>query len=287
MKNKLALLCALFFCLTLQANSLEILTTIRPLYGIVKSIAGEQNNVKLLIEQNQSPHTYNFRPSDIVKAKNADIIFMIDDHFEYGLANYLNKSKNQAKAIKFTMLKDMHLIKSDLHIWLSPYNAKIMATSVAQNLSALDPDNKAIYDINLEQFIKNLDITDKYIANQLEYSKDAFITFHDAYQYFSDYFKLHNLGAVLHNHNSSPSIKQLNELKELIITKHVKCIFSEPQHSDELVNKLAKLTAIKIGKLDAEYGETLELNQDIYFNMLKNIASELQNCLETKAHSGI
>lgn len=266
------------FCVNSHAIELNVLTTIRPLYGIVKSVAGDQAQVNILIDRNQSPHSYSLRPSDIIKIKSSNVIFMIDDSFEFGLAAYIKKSKTKINAIKFSHSNGVNLIDQDMHFWLSPYNAKVMANQVAKSLSELDPANSDTYYNNASNFGKELDSVDLDVKTILANSKSSFITFHDAYQYFSSYYHLNNMGAVLVNHNVNPGVKTMNLLADSIRKNNVKCIFAEPQHSDEIVYKLANMTHINVGMIDCEYGEGLELDKNIYFNMLKKIASEMHHC---------
>lgn len=287
-----------------SAVELNILTTIRPLYGIVKSVAGNQNTVNILIDQNQSPHDYHLKPSDMVKINAANAIFMIDDDFEFGLATALKKKHLVTKIIKFSSNIHLHLLKNreeldiderdderahhhhhhdgafDLHFWLDPNNAIVMASEVADVLGQLDPQNKKLYQSNAKEFAIKIEILDQKLNAKLAETNSSFITFHDGYQYFSRHYHLRNVGAVMMNHNITPGVRSLIRLRNIIHDQHVKCLFSEPQYSTTAIDKIAAETGARVGIIDGEYGTGLELDGEIYFNLINSIGDEMLRCFK-------
>ena len=72
----------------------KIVTSIKPIQAIVLAIAGDSADVEQLIPDYASPHDYSFKPSDIRKVENANIVFHIDEHMETqlnGVLDNLNK----------------------------------------------------------------------------------------------------------------------------------------------------------------------------------------------------
>jgi zinc transport system substrate-binding protein len=55
----------------------------------------------------------------------------------------------------------------DPHIWLSPQLVKVQAENIYQGLVEIDPENKAEYQANLEQFLTEIDQLDQQIKQNL------------------------------------------------------------------------------------------------------------------------
>lgn len=315
MKNKIFAIALIFLCLkntTAFAKELTILTTIRPIYGLVKAVSGDKNQIEILVDQNQSPHEYNMKPSDIVKIKSANLIFMIDDSFEFSLASYLKKKLPKNKVIKFSQNPQIILLKNrenfellndnesdhshshdshhhhshdsddyDMHFWLDPDNAQIMVKEIANTLSDADPENSKFYQANAIKFNNELKALDSKLKNIFIKHNEPFIVLHDAYQYFSKRYHLENVGVVIVNHNVTPGIKTIQELQNIIEENNVKCIFAEPQFSSRIVRKIAEETNINVGIIDAEYGE-VNLKENAYIALLNNMAESMSKCFNQK-----
>jgi len=84
----------------------QIVTSIKPIQAIVLAIADNTVDVKQLIPDHASPHDYNFKPSDIRKLENADIVFRIDKHMETqlnGVLDNLHKHKTTIVSLAGTI----------------------------------------------------------------------------------------------------------------------------------------------------------------------------------------
>ena len=129
----------------------------------------------------------------------------------------------------------------DLHIWLNPENAKSMVRAIATRLTAIDTANSNLYQVNLNNTIDRLNQLDNDLKIQLSgFEKLAFITQHDAYQYFEDHYNLNFIRAIALDSGIPPSVKLALNIQKSIKEDDVRCIFREPQYSDRLVNAIAE-----------------------------------------------
>jgi zinc transport system substrate-binding protein len=100
---------------TKVSEPLHIVTTIKPLQSIVLAILGDQLEDHVssfqLIPDYSSPHNASFKPSDIRKVSQADIIFRIDEHMEVMLNPLLEKHKD--KLISLAEVEGIALIDWD------------------------------------------------------------------------------------------------------------------------------------------------------------------------------
>ena len=93
-KNTLIILASILFVSNLWANkTLQVVTTIKPLYALVNEVVGEHGQTKLLIDQSQSPHNFQLKPSQVSMLEDADVIFYIDKNLE----TFLDKIQHAQK----------------------------------------------------------------------------------------------------------------------------------------------------------------------------------------------
>lgn len=168
----------------------------------------------------------------------------------------------------------------DPHAWLSPTNAGVWLTHIAETLSTLDPDNAATY-------AANADSAKAQIAKEVEAAQTLltpaqdrpFAVFHDAYHYFEDQFGLEVIGAISLRDAVPPSPAQVAEVQREIRENGVVCVFSEPQFSDALVQTVIEGTDAKTAQLDP-VGANLDLGAGFYPALIRDMTDRLVDCLQ-------
>lgn len=167
----------------------------------------------------------------------------------------------------------------DMHLWLSPENARAIAAEVAKVLSEKDPANAEAYGKNLAALNEKLAALDKEIAETVAPVKEKpFIVFHDAYQYFEHHYGMHAAGSITVSPETLPGAERLTQIRDKVKTLGATCVFAEPQFEPKLVNVVMEGSAAKSGVLDPE-AATLEPGPDLYFTLMKGIATSLRDCL--------
>ncbi|MBP3194670.1 MAG: zinc ABC transporter substrate-binding protein ZnuA [Cardiobacteriaceae bacterium] len=165
------------------------------------------------------------------------------------------------------------------HLWLSIENSRIFARAIAQDLSELDPENKAKYQENLDKYLKELDELKIEISKTLEKAKNSsYLIFHDAYPYFEEEFGLNPRGVIRVDPEHESGAKRIAELKKVIQEENIKCLFNEPQFSAKISEKLAQESKIKLAVLDP-VGADIPSGKDMQIILLKNLATNLAECL--------
>lgn len=168
---------------------------------------------------------------------------------------------------------------TDMHLWLDPMNAKAMAKTIAETLSASDPANAAAYAANLEVLNGRIDRLDAEIAETVAPVKDKpFVVFHDAYQYFETHYGVRVAGSITVSPETLPGAERLTEIRDKITELGATCVFAEPQFEPKLVHVVIEGTSAKSGTLDPE-GGALAAGPDLYFDLMKGIATSLRACL--------
>jgi zinc transport system substrate-binding protein len=175
--------------------------------------------------------------------------------------------------------------ETDMHIWLDPGNAKVLAAAIARALADADPSNGATYQANAERLRQRLDKLDRTLRDRLAAVTDRpYVVFHDAYQYFEHRYGVRAVGAITINPTVRPSAQRLGEIHERLERLDAACVFAEPQFEPTLVDTVIEGTSAKKGVLDP-LGAALDAGPAQYFELLNSLGDSLIDCLGT-AKSG-
>ena len=168
----------------------------------------------------------------------------------------------------------------DMHVWLNPENAAVIAQLMAAALAELDPAHADRYRSNAEQLKARLQALDAELRDTLAPVADrGFIVFHDAWQYFDTHYGLRALGSITVSPEQAPGAARLVAIRERLVTADAACVFSEPQFQPRIVQSLVADTGVATGELDP-LGAALEAGPELYFQLMRGIAQALQDCLQ-------
>ena len=285
---------------TSNAISSEIVVSIKPLHSLVSAVTEGSNSVSLVIDSSMTPHNFALKPSHAKLLNNAKVLFYIDDEFESGLKKTVKGLPKSVKVIRVSKMKKLRLLSTraddnweedghdhhdhghssnDLHFWLDPNNAIEIVKSITQELSAIYPENINIYKKNAKNIIKEIKTTDLLIKSMLEPVRNKpYIVFHDAYQYFEKAYSLKSVGSILVDPELPASAKRIIKIRSKIKSLNAHCVFKEPQFRAKIVKTVIDGTTTKIGILDP-LGADIKSGPGMYTNLLKNIAENLNACL--------
>ena len=175
--------------------------------------------------------------------------------------------------------------ETDMHIWLDPGNAKVLAAAIASALGDADPSNAATYHANAERLRERLDELDRSLEDRLATVADRpYVVFHDAYHNFEHRYGVKAVGAITINPTVRPSARRLAEIHERLEQLDAACVFAEPQFEPTLVETVIEGTSAQTGVLDP-LGAALDPGPDQYFQLMNGLADSLVACLGT-AKSG-
>jgi zinc transport system substrate-binding protein len=169
--------------------------------------------------------------------------------------------------------------ETDMHIWLDPGNAKVLAAAIASALGEADPSNAALYQANAERLRQQLDELDRSLRDRLATVADRpYVVFHDAYQYFEHRYRVDAVGAITINPTVRPSAQRLDQIHERLEQLDAACVFAEPQFEPTLVGTVTEGTSARTGVLDP-LGAALEPGPEQYFQLMNGLADALVDCL--------
>lgn len=275
------------------AEPVNILVSIKPLHSLISHITDGLNQNKLLLTQQQSPHNFQLLPSQKRLINNAKLFFYSSDSIE----SFVPGLKNTTKDVEFIQLSNIPGIHSlpvrsfhshqhnessniDGHIWLSIENAKIIASYVTNILSKRSPDYSELYNKNLKSLLLKLNTLKQENFNLLNKHKDKpYLVYHDAYQYFEVENNLSGAHFITSDPEHAPGIRRVIELRKLIDTENIQCIFYEPPNIPALLYTLTEKKSVKLSAIDPA-GLIIPMGKQHYFQLLRQTATSLDNCLK-------
>lgn len=168
----------------------------------------------------------------------------------------------------------------DPHAWTDPAIAQVWLTTIANALSASDPDNAAIYMQNASEAQAELAALQDQLSAQLSpVAGRAYVLPHDGYQYFEARFGLTAAGALADIDARTPGPAQVATLRDQIADNAVVCVLSDAEIGDQWAAIVTEGTDAKTAVIDA-VGVGLEAGPALYGTMLDRLADAFETCLE-------
>ena len=291
--KKIYLLALVLLFTTLIFAEVKIVTTTTVIYDLVKEIGKEKIKVDYICRGDQDPHFLEILPSNMLKLRNAELVFKIGLGLEMWLQQILDGSRNdKLKLIDLSTnieKKEIPTGKIDAsqgdvhpygnpHYWLDPENAKIMAKNICEVLSDESPDNAEYFKKNLDEYTSRLNSKNTEWKTKMSSLKGtSIITFHKSWVYFVDRFGIKVVGQVEPKPGIPPTPSHNAELLNEIKKSGVKVILMENYYSDNAPNQLAQSTGVKVIKVaNSVYGQS---GINSYIQMMDLIVNSLSNYL--------
>ena len=274
-----------------------ITVSIVPQTYFIEKIAGDTLNVNVMVGPGANPATYEPKPKQMIALEKSDAYFAIGVPFEatwlvkFRAANPKLSIIDTAEGITKLMLekhhhedekhtthkheehKDHHEEGAipDPHIWLDPLHVKTISTNITKTLSTLYPQNKALYEANLDAFSKELDALHVNIQNKLaSLAKKKFMVYHPSWGYLASRYGLEQEAIEIEGKEPKPStlIKLINEAKE----EDIHLLIVAPQFSQKSAKVIAEAIngkVVSVDHLSKNWKEELLKTVDIFAKILK------------------
>jgi zinc transport system substrate-binding protein len=281
---------------TSDNSKLQVVTSANFLYEFTQNIGNEMIDVDLLVPMGVEPHDWEPTIRDTERIQKSDMIIINGIGYEHwigsleltGIAGILVDTSNGIStldSIKYDEEKhddhakedghDEHTEEDernhgalDPHIWLNPVYAQLQVKNIANALSNSDPTNKNYYQSNAEIYNQELNSLDTKIRTELSGCTTDFITFHDAFSYFSEEYGLtqHTIISSTDSHGEV-TLQTLENIISLARELNIKVIFAEESTStktsqviaDEIGGKVLVLSPLEIVS-DETYVEKMTQN---------------------------
>ncbi len=173
--------------------------------------------------------------------------------------------------------EDHDEMRPDNHAWLSPSNAVVWLSAIAEDLAARDPANADTYRANAAEAAKAITAQTAEIAARLKpLSGREFLTAHDAYQYFEAQFGLTSHAAITDSEDHDAGPAHLREV--LANSPGLGCFVTERSTSEATISLVSETLNIPHVQIDP-LGTVLPLGADNYSALMGSLADGFEKCL--------
>lgn len=194
-----------------QADGVEILCTVFPIYDWAKNVLGESDGVTLSLLVENGTDMHSFQPSfmDVAKIKRCDVLILVGGESDMWVAE---AASEDTTVIRLSELEGITLYEVsaqsgahdhgdehehteehdhafDEHLWLSVANAKVASSAICDAICSLDSGNQDVYKKNLENFSEKLSLLDEKFREVTD-GVDGALIFADRFPFvylFEDY----------------------------------------------------------------------------------------------------
>jgi len=302
MKSRLILTLILIFVIkNVYAQSTPmVVVSIKPIHSIVSSLMDGIAKPELLLQSNNSAHTFHLKPSQIQMIENAQLVITISDEFEIGLSKTL-KNLDESSHFQIISLSNLNIhryranriydddhqeqqsqeaLMNDMHLWLDIGNIKKISRHINSLLIDIDPVNEDKYITNFNILTAKLDALEIEINNQIRpFSTKRYAAYSDTMQYFEKNYNLGRPVIVTPYHGARLSINRTLAAKNTIQDLNVSCLLYGTEVRKSQISVLSEGLNLKAFKIDI-LGQEFTPGPEQYFKLMKRISNQISSCLK-------
>ena len=237
-----------------HADKLKVVASFSILGDLVKQVAGNIIDLKVLVGPDGDAHVYEPTPADAKTVGSADIVITNGFGFEGWLDRLIAASDYKGPVIVATKgimpLQFTGTQNPDPHAWQDLANGKVYVENIRDALMQADKAHAALYQRNAEHYLQWLDTLDGQVRNSMNKipeNRRKVISTHDAFQYFAKAYHVTFIAPQGINPESNLSAADMAGLVDQIRSKKVKALFFENISDSRLMKQLESETGAHIG----------------------------------------
>lgn len=289
--TSLALLCGCSLSQRAKGGR-TIYTTFYPVYDLTKRIVGDKMEVKMLIQANEEPHSFELKAIDRAALHDADLIVYNGANMEGFIPDLQASLRDPKRFLNLSQGLTLLENKSDLddgehnsvnpHTWLSVKNAMEQLYTIYERMSLIDPDNADYYKANLDKSLKEFAALDekftkaiKAITKQEKY----FVVSHAAFNYLAKDYGLKQVAVTGISPEDEPTAAQLKKIADFVKAHGIKTILFEGKTTPKVAETLARETGTKTDTIYTLENLTEEEAKMGYINLMEHNLQTLAKVL--------
>ena len=295
-----------------KSDKLQVVATLFPQYDFARQIAGDRAEVILLLPPGVESHSFEPRPSDIIKINESELFIYTGEYMEPWSQKIINSMKDSgSRSIVLDISQGIELIKTeeaeaedhhegeaketegeheqehlyDPHIWTDPINAKEMVANISDALCHIDPANADYYKENAAKYSAELDVLDVEFKTIVSSGKRDEIIFGSrfALYYFTKRYGLSYRSAFDScSSETEPSARTVAGLIEEINKKQIPAIYFAEMEDPKVAKSISAETGAKLLLFHSCHNVTKEEWKAgaTYLSLMKQNAENLKEGLK-------
>lgn len=230
---------------------IKIVASIFPLQEFAREVAGEHGDISLLLPPGAGVHTWQPRPSDIIRLSAADLFIYIGGGLEPWINDVL-RSLSSSRPRVLVVMDSLPLTRpdnkehnEDAHIWLDLGIDREIVSLLARTLGQIAPAKAAAFEDNANRYSEKLRQIEEQYAGTLGHcgQRTFLLGGHAAFGYLAAKFGLEQKAVSGLSPDAEPTPGRLMEAIQWAKMNGIRAVFREANAND----KMARLLAEEIG----------------------------------------
>jgi zinc transport system substrate-binding protein len=267
-----------------KSNDRIITVSIAPFKYFVEAIAGSDFKVNVMVPAGSDPHVYEPFPEQISKLRKS-VGYISNGYLGFEM-NWLDRFYETNKTMKKLSMgsgidplgsghqhEGQHVEGADPHYWVSPKCALIMAASVKDFLTGLNPDQSLKYEANYQLLtakIRDLDIKAQQLFSTVD--RRSFMIYHPNLAYIARDYGLEEIPVEFEGKEPPPA--RLKELIDQARLNNVKTIFVQREYDTKNAKAIAREIGAELRIIDPLSENWLESTNDIITALYNTLAQD-------------
>jgi len=273
----------------------SVVVTYSILGSVVKALADEQADVRVLIPNGLDPHEWEPSAKDIEAVNKADLIVRNGLGLEAGLERTLASAEK--KGVRMFVASDHIVVRhvgagegipsndpdqalgaADPHLWMDPLTVKDVVNALSKELNNLFGWDLSTRAADLTGQLEKLDQAVDDRLKSIPAVDRKLVTGHESMGYFATRYEFKLVGVIVPSLSSKADVTAANlaALKKTVRDNNVKVIFTELGTSAATAKAIADETGLKVVELNTH---TLPADGS-YFTFLNNLTEVLISALK-------
>ena len=274
-------------CTRRSPARLQVAATVFPLYDLVRRVADDRLDVRLILAPGLDPHDYEPRPKDVAGLADASLIFAVGlglDPWAQALAR--SAGAGEARVFELGPLMDPILAPPGLvrpeplidpHFWTDPVRAQRAVGVIVEALPGLDPEGGPFYRERGDTLKRQVQALDAEVSRQAAtWSRRRVVTFHGSLFYFAARYGLQVVGVVQPVPGAEPTARHMAAMVAELRGAPGAVLFTEPQMESQVAAALAREAGVPLHQVDALGGGPEAAS---YEDLLRGIARAMDEAL--------
>ena len=291
------------FPLAAMAEPPRIVTDMPVTASLAAQVLGDLGSGEALLDAGSDPHDFQLRPSQARALQDAGLLIWMGPEMTVWLADAADLL-GEDRQMQLLHQPGTHLREYaetgeaaahdhgdghdhdhdhgplDPHAWLDPDNGALWMGLIAERLAGIDPENAATYRANAKAATEALARDAALMTDELRPAQaHPFVSFHDAYGYFTEHFGLPQAVTVAIGDASAPSAARLQQARARIEASGARCYFAEAGHSPRMLDTATEGLDLKQGETISPTGVDLDAGPMLYSEILKQLADRIMGCM--------
>jgi zinc transport system substrate-binding protein len=269
-----------------SGKKLQVVTSLFPLYDFARNIGLDQADVSLLLPPGLEAHSFEPRPSDMVRLNRADIFIYTNRAMEPWALDILKGVQNRKlkviesgrgivmqaglqehaagdKAAHRHDAVDRHRhgnSTTDPHIWLDFSNAAVMVDHILSGFIEKDPRNRIFYQENAAAYKVKLNALDRQFEEGLSRCRKDVIVHggHFAFGYLARRYGFRYVSVSGLSPNAEPTPTAMIRISKILKANGLNHLFYEDLLSPRIAETIARETGTSLLMLHAAHNISKE-----------------------------